>query len=162
MKFKIVLYLFLFVSIILFFQLINTNKLLNHQDELIQSQNQLNNELKDSISVLKKINQTNTYFSLVGNRIFNKKPEKDSSIEFVEELNTYLFSINSKGTIKDWLPLENNEETFLIDHVKVINKKWVLIGFRGDLNWGQAVLNYRKISKGNFSFETKAFFTEPL
>ena len=53
MKFKIVFYLFLFVCVILFFQLINTNKILNHQDRLIQSQNSLQLRLKDSISNLK-------------------------------------------------------------------------------------------------------------
>jgi hypothetical protein len=162
MKFKIVLYLFLFVSIILFFQLINTNKLLNHQDELIQSQYQLNIELKDSISVLKKINKTDTYFSLERNRILNQNPEAGSTSKLVEELSEYLFSINSKGRIQEWLPLEKNNETFLIDQVKVVNKQWVLIGFRSNVNWGQAVLDYRQTSEGNFIFESKAFFVEPL
>ena len=54
MKFKIVFYLFIFVCIILFFQLINSNKLLNYQDDLIQSQNRLNLILKDSIKNISK------------------------------------------------------------------------------------------------------------
>ena len=64
MKFKIVFYLFLFVCIILFFQLINTNKILNHQDRLIQSQNSLQLRLKDSLSNLKKILSVQQYFTL--------------------------------------------------------------------------------------------------
>ena len=60
MKFKIVFYLFIFVCIILFFQLINTNKLLNYQDDLIQSQNRLNLTLKDSI---KDLNEYRRYRS---------------------------------------------------------------------------------------------------
>jgi hypothetical protein len=64
MKFKIVFYLFLFVCIILFFQLINTNKILNHQDRLIQNQNSLQLRLKDSLSNLKASLDVKKYFSL--------------------------------------------------------------------------------------------------
>ena len=64
MKFKIVFYLFLFVCIILFYQLVNTNKILNHQDQLIHSQNILQLSLKDSLSNLKKKLSVNQYFTL--------------------------------------------------------------------------------------------------
>jgi predicted PurR-regulated permease PerM len=64
MKFKIVFYLFLFVCVILFFQLINTNKILNHQDRLIQNQNSLQLQLKDSIASLKQTLSLQKYFSV--------------------------------------------------------------------------------------------------
>ena len=67
MKFKIVFYLFLFVCIILFFQLINTNKILNHQDLLIQSQKNLQLRLKDSVSSLEDLLSVQKYFSLEEN-----------------------------------------------------------------------------------------------
>ena len=71
MKFKIVFYLFIFVCVILFFQLINTNKLLNYQDDLIQSQNRLNLTLKDSIKNLNEYRNSNAYFSLNTNKEVN-------------------------------------------------------------------------------------------
>jgi hypothetical protein len=46
MKFKILLYLFLFVCIVLFYQIFNTNKILNHQDALIQGEYQSNTKVK--------------------------------------------------------------------------------------------------------------------
>jgi len=64
MKFKIVFYLFLFVCIILFFQLMNTNKILNHQDRLIQNQNSLQLRLKDSMSNFKASLDVKKYFSI--------------------------------------------------------------------------------------------------
>ena len=76
MKFKIVFYLFIFVCIILFFQLINTNKLLNYQDDLIQSQNRLNLSLKDSIKNLNEYRNSNTYFSLNSNGEINLTEKK--------------------------------------------------------------------------------------
>ena len=76
MKFKIVFYLFIFVCIILFFQLINSNKLLNYQDDLIQSQNRLNLSLKDSIKNLNEYRNSNTYFSLNSNGEINLTEKK--------------------------------------------------------------------------------------
>jgi len=64
MKFKIIFYLFIFVCILLFFQLFNTNKVLNYQDDLIQKQNKTNVKLKDSIKFLQEYRDTNVYFSL--------------------------------------------------------------------------------------------------
>ena len=65
MKFKIVFYLFIFVCILLFFQLFNTNKVLNYQDDLIQKQNLTYIKLKDSIeyieSSIRKFNDNNTF-----------------------------------------------------------------------------------------------------
>ena len=49
MKFKILLYLFLFVCLALFYQIFNTNKILNHQDALIQNEYQNNKKLKESL-----------------------------------------------------------------------------------------------------------------
>ena len=76
MKFKIVFYLFIFVCIILFFQLINSNKLLNYQDDLIQSQNRLNLILKDSIKNLNEYRNSNIYFSLNSNGEINLTENK--------------------------------------------------------------------------------------
>ena len=76
MKFKIVFYLFIFVCIILFFQLINSNKLLNYQNDLIQSQNRLNLSLKDSIKNLNEYRNSNTYFSLNSNGEINLTEKK--------------------------------------------------------------------------------------
>ncbi|MEK9852388.1 MAG: hypothetical protein VW441_05340, partial [Flavobacteriaceae bacterium] len=63
MKFKIVLYLFLFVSVVLIFQLVNTNKILNHQDQIIQKQNRYELQLKDSLRVMNELLETKDFFT---------------------------------------------------------------------------------------------------
>jgi len=93
MKFKIVFYLFIFVCIILFFQLINTNKLLNYQDDLIQSQNRLNLTLKDSIKDLNEYRNSNAYFSLNTNTEVNIT-EKINEESLKQKLREY--NINGK------------------------------------------------------------------
>jgi hypothetical protein len=143
MKFKIVFYLFLFVCIILFFQLINTNKILNHQDRLIQNQNSLQLRLKDSLSNLKASLDVKKYFSLDGDQATKTE---------VEAVKTELMAFNAQGGLGE-LVSNLPEERFLIDNIQVVNTEWILIGFRSSQHWGQAFLTYKKGNDG-YNFKT--------
>ena len=151
MKFKIVFYLFLFVCIILFFQLINTNKILNHQDRLIQNQNSLKLRLKDSLSNLKASLDVKKYFSLDGDQATKTK---------VEAVKTELMAFNAQGGLGE-LVSNLPEERFLIDNIQVVNTEWILIGFRSSQHWGQAFLTYKKGNDG-YNFKTLESVVNPL
>lgn len=151
MKFKIVFYLFLFVCIILFFQLINTNKILNHQDRLIQNQNSLQLRLKDSLSNLKASLDVKKYFSLDGDQATKTE---------VEAVKTELMGFNAQGGLGE-LVSNLPEERFLIDNIQVVNTEWILIGFRSSQHWGQAFLTYKKGNEG-YNFKTLESVVNPL
>jgi predicted PurR-regulated permease PerM len=151
MKFKIVFYLFLFVCIILFFQLINTNKILNHQDRLIQNQNSLQLRLKDSLSNLKASLDVKKYFSLDGDQATKTE---------VEAVKTELMAFNAQGGLGE-LVSNLPEERFLIDNIQVVNTEWILIGFRSSQHWGQAFLTYKKGNEG-YNFKTLESVVNPL
>ena len=151
MKFKIVFYLFLFVCIILFFQLINTNKILNHQDRLIQNQNSLQLRLKDSLSNLKASLDVKKYFSLDGDQATKTE---------VEAVKTELMAFNAQGGLGE-LVSNLPEERFLIDNIQVVNTEWILIGFRSSQHWGQAFLSYKKGNDG-YNFKTLESVVNPL
>lgn len=151
MKFKIIFYLFLFVCIILFFQLINTNKILNHQDRLIQNQNSLQLRLKDSLSNLKASLDVKKYFSLDGDQATKTK---------VEAVKTELMAFNAQGGLGE-LVSNLPEERFLIDNIQVVNTEWILIGFRSSQHWGQAFLTYKKGNDG-YNFKTLESVVNPL
>ena len=155
MKFKIVFYLFIFVCIILFFQLINTNKLLNYQDDLIQSQNRLNLTLKDSIKNLNEYRNSNAYFSLNSNGEVNLTEKKSE-----ERLKQVLREYNTNGNLRVLLPKIPKEHTFLIDHIKVINSQWVLLGFKSDQQKGQALVSYEINKKKAIQFSEVIFYIE--
>ena len=155
MKFKIVFYLFIFVCIILFFQLINSNKLLNYQDDLIQSQNRLNLSLKDSIKNLNEYRNSNTYFSLNSNGEINLTEKKNE-----ERLKQLLREYNTNGNLIDLLPKIPKEHVFLIDHIKVVNSQWVLLGFKSDQQKGQALVSYQINSKKVIDFSEVIFYIE--
>lgn len=150
-KFKIVFYLFLFVCIILFFQLINTNKILNHQDRLIQNQNSLQLRLKDSLSNLKASLDVKKYFSLDGDQATKTE---------VEAVKTELMAFNAQGGLGE-LVSNLPEERFLIDNIQVVNTEWILIGFRSSQHWGQAFLTYKKGNDG-YNFKTLESVVNPL
>jgi len=150
MKFKIVFYLFLFVCVILFFQLINTNKILNHQDRLIQNQNSLQLQLKDSIASLKQTLSLQKYFSV---------DEKQSAE--LKTLKTELMSLNVQGGLEKLIKVLPLEERFLIDAIQQVNSEWILIGFRSSSHWGQALLSYTKTPEG-FKFRSLASTIHPL
>ena len=155
MKFKIVFYLFIFVCIILFFQLINSNKLLNYQDDLIQSQNRLNLILKDSIKNLNEYRNSNIYFSLKSNGEINLTENKKE-----ERLKQLLREYNTNGNLIDLLPKIPKEHVFLIDHIKVVNSQWVLLGFKSDQQKGQALVSYQINSKKVIDFSEVIFYIE--
>ena len=155
MKFKIVFYLFIFVCIILFFQLINSNKLLNYQDDLIQSQNRLNLSLKDSIRNLNEYRNSNTYFSLNSNGEINLTEKKNE-----ERLKQLLRDYNTNGNLRDLLPKIPKGHVFLIDHIKVVNSQWVLLGFKSDQQKGQALVSYQINNKKAIHFSEVIFYIE--
>lgn len=159
MKFKIVFYLFLFVCIVLFYQIFNTNKILNHQDELIQNQYQKQLQLKDSLFKLKRFQDTFSYFSLKGNPNLNQivlEPVLQES-----ELRKKLLEMNAKGGLNELIEMPSGR--FLIDRVKVINDQWILIGFQSDKNWGQALLEYKIRSVGDdYDFKNVKSFIKSL
>ena len=158
MKFKIVLYLFLFACIVLFYQIFNTNKILNHQDEIIQNQYQTQLQLKDSLAKLKRFQDTFTYFSLASNS--NLKEEITNASLLEKQVREQLLTMNTGKGLKALLKLSSGR--FLINKVKVVNQEWVLIGFKSDKNWGQALLDYKQQASGDFDFNVIRFFEKSL
>ena len=135
--------------------MINTNNLLNYQDDLIQSQNRLNLILKDSIKNLNEYRNSNAYFSLTSSgeaNLIEKKNEK--------RLKQKLREYNTNGNLRVLLPKIPKEDTFLIDHVKVINSQWVLLGFKSDQQKGQALVSYEINEKKAIQFSEVIFYIE--
>ena len=158
MKLKIFVYLFVFICILLFYQIYNTNKILNYKDSQIQIKTQNNLVLKDSLKKMKNILDTNNYFSLTGNQLLNNFDELKSQEQL---LTKQLFEMNSKGALDKFIKLP--QEIFLINNVKIVNQKWILIGFQSDSSWGQAILEFKKNkTKNNFSFTNIKSFVIPL
>ncbi len=158
MKFKILVYLFLFVCIVLFYQILNTNKILNHQDALLQGQFQSIGQLKDSLQQVNASIEKDAFFSLKSNQRLNELVFEAEEQE--KQIMQKLFETNSKEGLKRLISLP--DETFLIEQVKVINQQWVLIGFISDQHWGQAILEYSKMESDVYEFKLIKYILNTL
>ena len=158
MKFKILVYLFLFVCIVLFYQILNTNKILNHQDALLQGQFQSIGQLKDSLQQVNASIEKDAFFSLKRNQRLKELVFEAEEQE--KQIMQKLFETNSKEGLKRLISLP--DETFLIEQVKVINQQWVLIGFISDHHWGQAILEYSKMESDVYEFKLIKYILNTL
>ena len=111
MKFKILLYSFVFVCLLLFYQVYNTNVILNHQETKIQKLNLNQAILKDSINILNNLNNNFHYFSIKG----NKKIDLDflESKTLKNKIEEKLFEMNVSGGLDYFIKLPKGK--FLIE-----------------------------------------------
>ena len=115
-------------------------------------------QLKDSLAKLKRFQDTFTYFSLASNS--NLKEEITNASLLEKQVREQLLTMNTGKGLKALLKLSSGR--FLIDKVKVVNQEWVLIGFKSDKNWGQALLEYKQQASGDFDFNVIRFFEKSL
>ena len=158
MKFKILFYSFVFVCLLLFYQVYNTNKILNYQETKIQNLYLNQETLKDSIDILNNFNNNFNYFSIKGNKNigldFSEKKRLKNKIE------EKLYDMNIRGGSDNFIKLPSGK--FLIENVHVINKNWVLIGFRSNKYWGESLLEVKLKKNKIYGFISLKSFVNPL
>ena len=158
MKFKILFYSFVFVCLLLFYQVYNTNKILNYQETKIQNLYLNQEKLKDSIDILNNFNNNFNYFSIERNKNigldFSEKKRLKNKIE------EKLYDMNIRGGLDNFIKLPSGK--FLIENVHVINKNWVLIGFRSNKYWGESLLEVKLKKNKIYGFISLKSFVNPL
>ena len=158
MKFKILFYSFVFVCLLLFYQVYNTNKILNYQETKIQNLYLNKETLKDSIDILNNFNNNFNYFSIERNKNigldFSEKKRLKNKIE------EKLYDMNIRGGLDNFIKLPSGK--FLIENVHVINKNWVLIGFRSNKYWGESLLEVKLKKNKIYGFISLKSFVNPL
>lgn len=158
MKFKILFYSFVFVCLLLFYQVYNTNKILNYQETKIQNLYLNQETLKDSIDILNNFNNNFNYFSIERSKNigldFSEKKRLKNKIE------EKLYDMNIRGGLDNFIKLPSGK--FLIENVHVINKNWVLIGFRSNKYWGESLLEVKLKKNKIYGFISLKSFVNPL
>jgi hypothetical protein len=77
-----------------------------------------------------------------------------------ERLKQLLREYNTNGNLRDLLPEIPKGNVFLIDHIKVVNSQWVLLGFKSDQQKGQALVSYQINNKKAIHFSEVIFYIE--
>ncbi|WP_028375802.1 hypothetical protein [Leeuwenhoekiella sp. MAR_2009_132] len=155
MRRNIFLYLFLFVSLWVVFQYVNSTKIYENQEAQIA---RLEEKLQKADSVSENIqgDQSARYFKLANN---------DNAYSYFEsfgvdytDLEARIESalISQNGTSGNPLVTYDSaaENVFQINKIEVLNHKWVIADFSDGKRWGELILLYDVAKDGSISFET--------
>ena len=95
-----------------------------------------------------------------------------NSKEFKQICDNHKFNVEGKFQLEEipYIPVSifkkfnllsiPKENVFLIDHIKVVNSQWVLLGFKSDQQKGQALVSYQINSKKAIDFSEVIFYIE--
>jgi len=161
MKKNIFIYLFSFVSLILIFQFVNSNKIMLDQQNRLKNKQTLITNLKDSLKVEKRRFFDNVYFSLDTN---------EEAIGYFDDLdfpvNSFLikeavYETNLLKAEASLVPYAEMGGKFLINKVKVLNHKWLIADFSDGTFWGELMIYYQFNSNGKLTFKVIDHFLYP-
>lgn len=163
MKKQIFIYLFVFTLLILIFQLVNSNKVLNSIESDWRKQVGLRKQLQDSVQVLQERLDDEVYFSLIQNEGAQVFFQEEDLAVLESQLLDAVYETNLLANDQKLVPfVPMGEGGFLINKVKVLNHKWILADFTDGTYWGELFLSYRKLKNGSFRFTVQESFLYPL
>ena len=154
MRNKILIYLLVFVTIILLFQIVNSGRILKREEALLDEKVNSIMILKDQKTILEDRINNESYFSLFDNqKSLNILGEKynDSIVSVIKDA---LYETNISENKKLIIPYENMGSIFLINQVKILNHKWIIANFSDGSLWGELLIEYAIDEDENINFKT--------
>ena len=137
MKKNIFVYLFSFASLILIFQVVNSNKIMTDQQTRLEKKVAKVNALKDSLKVEKRRILNNVYFSLDTNQAASGYFEDLGFDVNSTQIKDALYDTNLLSADASLVPYAGMGGKFLINKIKVLNYKWLIANFsNGTLGGG--------------------------
>ncbi len=142
MKSKIFLYLFVFAALIILYQFISANKIIDSgEDKLKKFESELT-RLKDSVQNLNLKVLDMQYFSLENNddalAYYDHLKLNDPSRYIADKL----LETNERKGSNPLVPYEGMEGDFKINKIKILNHKWIIADFSDGKFWGEILLKY--------------------
>lgn len=142
MKSKIFSYLFVFVTLILIFQLVNSSKVVNYQSNAIKEKVSRIKVLKDEFKQLEAAYNDDVHFSLDQNTEAQGYFPDHTANEIIGMLKDEIYANNAVKGDNPLVPYTGNGQKFLINKVKVLNHKWVIADFSDGTDWGELWMRY--------------------
>ena len=144
MKSKIFLYLFVLALLYILFQQVNAKKKFKVDEERLAKKTQRIEAYKSEKDSLENKIMDLSYFSLEFDEYATEYVEEMGyTVPELEELvMSALISKNSAGKDNPFVPLAGMEGNTIIDRVKLINHKWVIVDFTDGKYWGQVLYTY--------------------
>lgn len=142
MKSKIVLYLFIFMSLICLYLFVSNGKMVEAKDASIAQLEHEVEELRDSVQNAQLKVLEMQYFSLENNddalAYYDHLKLEDPSRYIADKL----LETNERKGDNPLIPYEGMESDFKINKIKVLNHKWILTDFSDGKYWGELLIKY--------------------
>lgn len=154
MRNKILIYLLVFVTIILLFQIVNSGRILKREEALLDEKVNSIMILKEQKAILEDRINNESYFSLFDNqKSLNILGEKynDSIVSVIKDA---LYETNISENKKLIIPYEDMGSIFLINQIKILNHKWIIANFSDGSLWGELLIEYSIDKDENINFKT--------
>ena len=142
MKNKILIYLLIFVSVILLFQIVNSGRILKREEVLLDEKVNSIMILKSQKTLLENRLDEESYFSLFGNQKSINALGGNYNDSIVLVIKDALYELNISKKKEDIIPYSDMGSVFLINKVKVLNHKWIIANFSDGKIWGELLIEY--------------------
>ena len=151
MKKHLLLYGFLFSLLINIFQYVNSSKILNKSEEVVQNSRKEVKTARDSIS---KLLEANT-FSLEQNTDAQEYFYPADFAKVQAKVKEDIMELNTAKKGNKLVPYEPiNGTNFIIDGVKFLNHRWIIANYSDGKVWGEILVKYFHNEDKPSDFET--------
>lgn len=165
MKNRIFMYLFVFSILLVLFQYINSKNVFETYETDINKLKIENKTLKDSITQLDNRIQDMSYFNLENNEdalsyFENKGYDVKTLIPLIKDK---LYALNEGRGEHPLIPYASSDgRKMVINHVKLLNHKWIIADFSDGEFWGELFLTYEVKDGKDLNFRLVESFLYPM
>jgi hypothetical protein len=164
MKGKIYLYLFMFASLLVVFQYVNSKSIIEkYEKDIIKAKDKVS-IYKDSIMTLQDENLELMYFNLENNEdaisyFENKGLNVSELIPFIKDELYKLNEVKGEHPLVPYASMTDGK--ILINNMRLLNHKWIIADFSDGKYWGELFLTYEITDEGKLDYELKEYFLYP-
>ena len=156
MKNKIFMYLFIFTSLIVVFQYVNSKKILDDSAKRMEKLKEKTVVLQDSLNLQNEELSDLTLFDLrysqeAQDYFYNKKMDTDAMIPFIKN---ELYKLNEADGDHPLIPFAASEgKKMQFNTIKMLNHRWIIADFSDGSYWGELLIKYFVTADQKVDFE---------
>jgi len=165
MKQRIFIYLFIFSVLIILFQYVTSKRIMESQDQKLQSSEARLTIYKDSIATLENDILNLSHFNLERNEdaisYFENKGYKVA--ELIPYIKDQIYELNEASGAHPLVPYASSSgRKMMINTVKLLNHKWIIADFSDGEFWGELFMTYELTASNELNFHVVDSFLYPL
>ena len=165
MKQRIFIYLFIFSVLIILFQYVTSKRIMESQNQKLQSSEARLATYKDSITTLEDDILNLSHFNLETNEdaisYFENKGYKVA--ELIPNIKDHIYELNEVSGEHPLVPYASSSgRKMMINTVKLLNHKWIIADFSDGEFWGEIFMTYELTESNDLNFHVVESFLYPL